>query len=159
RAAEISVRAQHCPAAGRDPLHARRPGAVAAAGPRNRRLRFGSERARELARGRRPHPPGLQSRSAQRRNRRMARGEPSARNQGSTQAGAARGGRAERLATSSLQRTLEELRLLAAIRGDSTEAALLCRAAAIALERGISTEGDLQPLFEAAANEADAAAI
>ena len=49
----------------------------------------------------------------------------------------------------SFNRTLEQLALLAAIRGDETEAALFSRAAALMRERRIESDADLGPFFEA----------
>ncbi len=89
----------------------------------------------------------------------MARGESADRDEGSAEAGAAGGRRAERLATSTLQRTLEQLRLLASIRGDADEQALLTRAADLARERGVTTESDLEPLFQHAYRDEDAPAL
>ena len=80
RPAEISVRAQHHAPAGRDSLHRR-------SAPRCRATATivvydsDPERARELARRRRADPPGLPGGGAQRRHRRVARGETADRNQ------------------------------------------------------------------------------
>ena len=58
-----------------------------------------------------------------------------------------------------MQRTLEQLRLLASIRGDAAEDALLSRARAIVQARQIEAESDLGPLFEDPGAPAEAADV
>jgi DNA polymerase (family 10) len=89
----------------------------------------------------------------------VARRESADRSQGSPETSAATGGLTKGLATSSLQRTLEELSLLAAIRGDSAEQALLAQAIAFVQARGIEADGDLGPLFETPDADADPAVV
>jgi len=78
----------------------------------------------------------------------VARRQPADRNEGGAAASAAGTGRLERLATAgaTLPRTLDELALLAAIRGDTREQAAYAAAAALVRGRGIASESELEPL-------------
>lgn len=58
-----------------------------------------------------------------------------------------------------MERTLEQLALLALVRGDGDEQALLARALAVTREHGIASESDLAPLFETPHADADAPAL
>src|SRR5437763_4597920 len=87
----------------------------------------------------------------------MARRQAADRNERRAQAGAPRTRRAERLALQipvdsgvPLSQTLEQLSLVAAIRGDAAEAAVLEQGVALVRERGIESDLDLGPLVDPA---------
>jgi DNA polymerase (family 10) len=86
----------------------------------------------------------------------MARRQSADRDQGGAHDGAARARRIERLAATSLPETLEQLALIAAIRGDAAEQAVFTRAAALVRAHGITSDADLGDLLDHPPPGADA---